>query len=111
MHIGQKNTVTVIVPKILQVAPCSVLNVMYILFYTAVRVVDAHVTKYQVVGVTRTVMRVHFKGACFAMPDSPPTTLGWPGLQWVYAQSARTLHNKWEGCTYCLVYCLSLIHI
>ena len=26
-------------------------------------------------------IRVHMKGACFAIHASPPTTLGWPGLQ------------------------------
>ena len=26
-------------------------------------------------------IRVHIKGACFTILDSPPTTLGWPGLQ------------------------------
>ena len=51
-------------------------------------------------------LRVDIKGACFATYTCflPPTTLGWPGLQWVYAQSERTcLHNKREGCRYCAV--------
>ena len=73
-----------LVPKMLHVAPCFVHNVMYILLlYTAVVVVDAHITKYQViVGIMRTMIRVHVKGACFAIPGSLPTTLTtWPGLQ------------------------------
>ena len=34
------------------------------------------------------------KGACRAIPASPPTTLGWLGLQWVYVTSARTCMGK-----------------
>ena len=52
----RKNTVTV-VPTMLQVATCSVHNVMHILLYTAVEVVDAHITKYQIGGIIRTLIR------------------------------------------------------
>ena len=54
--------------------------------YAAVVVVDAHITKYQVVDIIGTMIftRVHTKEACFATPASPRTTLGRPGLQWVY---------------------------
>ena len=52
-------------------------------------------TKYQVliVGIIRTMLyeRSTYKRNTFChIPALPPTTLGWPGLQWVYAQSART---------------------
>ena len=66
----------------------SVHNVMYIpLLYTraaVVVVVDAHneapgISRYY----THDDIRAHIKGACFAIPASPPTTLGWPDLQWV----------------------------
>ena len=36
------------------------------------------------------------KGACFAIPALPPTTLGWPGLQWVYAYSEHTCIIKYK---------------
>ena len=61
----------------LQVAPCSVHNVMHIRLYTAVVVVDAHVTKYQVVGIIRTMIRVDIKGACLPyMPRLPQHLVG-----------------------------------
>ena len=77
---------TAVVPK-MQQAKCSV-HVMYILLlYTraaVVVVVDAHneapgISRYY----THDDIRAHIKGACFAIPASPPTTLGWPDLQWV----------------------------
>ena len=68
----------------LQVVRCSV-HIYALLLYTAV-VVDAHTTKYHVVGIM--VGRVHkrsmFCHACFASHNT------WPGLQRVYAQSAPT---------------------
>ena len=81
--------VTAIAPKMPQVK-CSVCNVLYIL--DAYNLVTAINSRYY----THDDIRVHINGTCFAILASPPTTL-WPGLQWVYAQSART-------CThYCLV--------
>ena len=69
----------------MQQVKCSVHNVMYILLYTrtAVLVIDAHnkIPGTHMVGVMHDDIRVHMKGACFAIPASPPTTLGWPGLQ------------------------------
>ena len=71
-------------------------SVTYILMYTAVVVIEhIHTKKYQVVGIKRTMIRVHIEGAFFAIRASPPTTLGWPGLQWVYVHTERSCIMKY----------------
>ena len=41
---------------------------------------------------------INVKKEEFPIPATPPTTLGWPDLQWVYAQSARIyFHKKGKG--------------
>ena len=57
------------------------------------------ITKYQVfiVGIIRTMIYEYIqKEDVFAIYASHPTTLGRPGLQWVYAQGARNCTIKWK---------------
>ena len=61
-------------------------NVMYIQLYTRTDVVIVVDARNEVPGIDSRYyahddIRVHMKGACFAIHASPPTTLGWPGLQ------------------------------